>query len=77
VFHVRYGCVSDCVRAIKFALSLGNCSEARRRMIDKFPQRGRKMGVVQIVTGFKLKPEAVELGVLSHIERRAECEALH
>lgn len=75
--YVRYGCVSDCVRAIKFAFSLGKCSGARRRIIDKFPQRVRKMGLIQIITGSKLKPEAVEMGVLSHIERPAECEALN
>jgi glycosyltransferase involved in cell wall biosynthesis len=75
--YVRYGCVSDCVRAIKFALSLGRCSAARRRIIDAFPQRLRKRGLVHIITGFKLMPEFVELGAINHRERRVIVEPVH
>jgi glycosyltransferase involved in cell wall biosynthesis len=74
--YVRYGCVSDCVRAVRLALSLGKCSSARRRIIAKFPQERRTEGLVRIVAGTKLLHENVELGVIIHRERRVEYEAM-
>jgi glycosyltransferase involved in cell wall biosynthesis len=75
--YVRYGCVSDCVRAVRFALSLGKCSSARHRIIAEFPQGRRKEGLIRIISGHKLLHEVVEFGVINRKESRVEYEMAH
>jgi len=76
-FYVRYDCVSDCVRAIKIALSLGRDYAARQRIIGAFPKVWRQMGLVHIITGSEPRPDFVELGAISHKERRIAHELRH